>query len=312
MAPATDLILGARYSWERVNETGNTNYVVGGVTSAQPYISQYTDFIKWTYKAGVDYHFTRDIMGYVSVSTGFKAGAYNVEPVVAGPAVQPESLTAYEIGVKSELFENRLRLNAAVFYYNVKDLQFEQVVQDIGVLKNAASAEDKGIDLDGQVYITKDLSAHFGATLLDAKYTSFPNAPYYLPNPNPPYGLGPVFGGNATGNYLSYAPTLSYNVGIDYRLDTGVGQWLYSANYAYQSHYYFDPQNVGEQPAHGLLNMTLALTPKNFDHWQTHLWGRNLTNRQYYTQGLAISGAFGFASAPAAPRTYGADIEYHF
>src|SRR3546814_12740337 len=68
----------------------------------------------FTYRVAFDHHFTDDVMAYASVSRGFKAGAYNTLPLQT-EAADPEKVQAYEIGLKTELLERRVRLNGALF-----------------------------------------------------------------------------------------------------------------------------------------------------------------------------------------------------
>ncbi len=80
------------------------------------------NFQKLTWRLALNQKFTEDVMGYVSYNRGFREGGYNV----AGPAdapYKPESIDAYEVGLKSVMFDRRLRLNAAAFWYEYRDIQ---------------------------------------------------------------------------------------------------------------------------------------------------------------------------------------------
>jgi len=74
------------------------------------------------YKLGIDYQFTPDILAYASWSTGYRPGSYNPRPFQATQvvAVDAEDSEAYELGVKSDWFDRRLRTNLAVFYTDWK------------------------------------------------------------------------------------------------------------------------------------------------------------------------------------------------
>ena len=85
------------------------------------------DFRKATWRLALDHQFTPDVLGYVSDNRGFKSGAFNTS-VYTQPAVKPEVLDAYEIGLKSEYFDHRFRANLAAYYYQYKDLQVTELV----------------------------------------------------------------------------------------------------------------------------------------------------------------------------------------
>lgn len=78
---------------------------------------------------------------------GFKSGVYNLTNPVQ-PVVKPETLDAFELGVKSDLLDRRLRLNVAGFYYQYKNIQLFQVTARETVLGNAAKAKLYGVDVD--------------------------------------------------------------------------------------------------------------------------------------------------------------------
>jgi iron complex outermembrane receptor protein len=72
---------------------------------------------RWDWKAGVDYQFSDAIMVYASAGSGYRLPGFNVRPNQPGQEGQTpgESLISYELGIKSELFDRRLKLNAAAF-----------------------------------------------------------------------------------------------------------------------------------------------------------------------------------------------------
>src|SRR5690606_11603264 len=111
-----------------------------------------------------------------SFSRGFKSGAYNATSTQQTP-VNPEHLTAYEVGVKTA--QPTWRLDAAVFYYDYKDLQFTSYDFSKGIsqLRNAAAAENYGADLSASWNATEALTLTAGVSYVHAEYTSFLGAP---------------------------------------------------------------------------------------------------------------------------------------
>lgn len=109
-----------------------------GVTPCSgPWKQVKQDYSKTGGKIGFDFHFNDNMMGYASYSTGFKAGAFDVraQAVLLGTGdlpVKPEELDAYEIGLKSEFLERRMKLNVTAFWYDWKDLQTFATIPGIG------------------------------------------------------------------------------------------------------------------------------------------------------------------------------------
>ena len=101
-------------------------------------------------------------MLYASYNRGFRSGSYNTVGVTGVP-VDPELIDAYEIGLKSEWLDNRLRFNGAAFFYDFTDLQ---VVISRGAstdLLNAGKAEIYGLDMELQASVTDNLTLRAGA-----------------------------------------------------------------------------------------------------------------------------------------------------
>jgi len=311
---ATNLTLGIRYTTDDVSGGGHTDlstaaaYVPGKVASADQ------NFDRTTYKVGLDHQFLPSTLGYVSFSTGFKAGVFNTVPFSATP-VLPETMEAYEVGEKTELFDHRLRLNADLFDEQIHNLQVQAVSANPTVtivLINAKEAHSRGFEFDGAASITQALSATFGFTALDSKYDTFPNAPFYAPINVAPYGNGPLTLGNASGKYLPRAPTASFNIGFDYKRETRLGDFDFNVNYDYSGKFYWDPDNAHAQEPYGLLDANINLKPANIAHWSLTLWAKNLTNVQYYWGENETAGSAGTPGVVAPPRTFGFSVNYKF
>ena len=130
---------------------------------------------EWGGKAGIDYRFTDDIMGYASYSRGFKSGAFDTRALAAfqGTADQPteaEFMDAYEIGIKSTLADGALDLNGAVFFYQWDDLQVFDV-DHLGrvAFLNIPESELIGAELDFKWTPTDSLYVQAGMGWLDTE-----------------------------------------------------------------------------------------------------------------------------------------------
>ena len=130
---------------------------------------------EWGGKAGIDYRFTDDIMGYASYSRGFKSGAFDTRALAAfqGTADQPteaEFLDAYEVGVKSTLADGALDFNGAIFFYQWDDLQVFDV-DNLGrvAFLNIPESELLGAEMDAKWTPTDSLYVQVGVGWLDSE-----------------------------------------------------------------------------------------------------------------------------------------------
>jgi iron complex outermembrane receptor protein len=308
---STNLTLGGRYTKDRQELYGTltaftgTGFVVEGVDPA----TNVTSFGDLTYKVALDHHFTDDLMGFVSVSTGFKSGVYNITFSAPNEApVKPEKLTDYEVGMKSELFNRTVRLNLDAFYYNYKDLQLQSFTGDAIITLNAASAQVYGIEADFDTNITERLVFHAGASELHSEYKDFPDVPAYDTSAT---GLGvPITGLSGTGNQLMRTPELTFNVSLDYRVPVSFGELAANTTLYHTSSYYFEPDDRLYQGAYNLVNGQLSWKSLG-DRYNVRLWAKNLFNQQYYIAKISGNDAPD-AGYPAPPRTYGVSIGMKF
>jgi iron complex outermembrane receptor protein len=107
---------------------------------------------------------------------------------------------------------------------------------------------------------------------------------------------------------LEKSPKLTVNVGARYATQVAEGKLEGSVNYFHSSMFYWEPDNRLQQPAYGLLNAQLMWTNPS-QLWSVRLWGKNLTNREYYAYG--ISESEGDSGTPAPPRTFGIGATIH-
>ncbi len=199
-------------------------------------------FSKLTWRLAIDQKLSPDILLFASMSRGYKAGAYNpagmcnVTPApglictnIQSP-VSPEVLDAYEIGIKSDLFDRRLRVNMSGFYYDYKNLQVNAVIgtPPINILTNAATARIYGVDLEVAASITENLTLSASASYLDAKYTSYPGAVVFTRRTASPFNnVSGVI--DAAGFRLVRAPKFTSNIGVNWDIPTELGKFNLNA-----------------------------------------------------------------------------------
>jgi iron complex outermembrane receptor protein len=267
----------------------------------------------FTPKATVDVTFAKDVMGYATVSRGFKSGGYQglaANAAAARTSFNPEFATNYEIGLKSRLFDRRLTLNLSGYYVDFTDLQFRQRILTIPgdqssaivVVANAGSARIKGFELESTLTATDWLNFNLGYSYIDTKITKFNVTP----------GVTDV-----TGRPLARAPRDTLTAAAN--LDVPVGDYRVGARfeYLYRSGFWFEPSRDPSlyEPGYGLFNARISAGTGD-GKWSLEGWMRNIGNKRYRTFAQAIGFATGTTSAATSrtgdPRTIGATLRWHY
>jgi iron complex outermembrane receptor protein len=308
-----NLTLGARYTHEKKDAMAQTQLAdelhgVPVTTIDYPDVSH--TWSEFTPKAGLDYKIA-DTLLYASYSKGFNAGVYNLaSPATIGP-VNPEILTAYEIGSKSDFMGGRVRFNTSAYYYDFSNIQVQVNRQSAGssaVLANAAAAQAYGLETEFSALVTTDFTVRADIDWEHARYTTFLNYASYTATPagNVPT---PV---NASGNQMQRAPEWVGTLGAEYRIHLpGGATTAAKLNWFYTSSFYWDPSNnpLSRESAYSTLDANLTYMASS-GHWDLGLWGKNLTDT-YYHNGL-IFNEFGTIVNDAPPRTFGITATYRY
>jgi len=330
---ATHVTLGVRYTRDRKALTGLVEPLAGRPNSVttlpastvlrpgDPYtgnpggIPTSVTASKVTFKGVIAQDFSDNVHGYLSFNRGFKSGGYNPISFTNLPS-RPETLDAYEIGLKSELFDRMLRLNLSAFHYNYRDIQLRTTAPPAppggSILFNAARARSNGVDAEFSFVPSRSLTINGNLELLDAKYTSFPGGQCVMTR----VIGGAVLGGSTavpcdlSGARLVQSPKFSYNIGFVYTLETGAGRLALAANDGYKSRYSFSGDGRIQNAAFHLVNASLTWTSPN-GRYDIQVYGKNLTGAYYYTAGQPATGGNDLY-APGAPRTYGVTAGVHF
>ncbi len=136
-----------------------------------------------TFKFATEFHFNPDVMAYALYSEGFRLGGDNSPRAAATGEVPatygPDSLSNYEAGIKSEWFDHKLQLNASVFLMEWDDIQIHFSGTDgdnngawwIEGNINGGTAEQKGVEFNGQWYATDRLNFSWSAFLASPEFT---------------------------------------------------------------------------------------------------------------------------------------------
>ncbi|MBR9791468.1 MAG: TonB-dependent receptor [Gammaproteobacteria bacterium] len=230
-------------------------------------------------KVSLQYTFSKNNMAYASVSRGYKGPGYTDSPSTEQTKIfiEPEIVTNYELGVKTNWLDNRLNLNGTVFSQDFDDYQVQSFDGSIGqsIIQNAAELKSEGVELELQALLTDNLTFNANAMYLDSEFVSFPGAACYPQQPGcdengtfDASGLTPP-----TAAKLTSTAALTYNFNV---FDTGYG-------YVTVNYYHRDPVNylIARAPQTRVGNVDqFGLTAGvNFDNgWSVSLFCKNCTD----------------------------------
>ncbi len=170
---------GLRYSNETKTYTFNRDYSPSNLSVLNFIASGETKDDRIDPRVAVTYELTDDINVYGSYSTGFTASAFNARPFGATGifALEPEEVTAYELGIKSNLFANMLRVNAAAFLTDFKGLVGtvnDPTIRNGGCVpfcnENVGDAEIKGFEVEAVARPVPELQLSASAGYTDFEY----------------------------------------------------------------------------------------------------------------------------------------------
>jgi iron complex outermembrane receptor protein len=242
-------------------------------------------------RAGLEYKFTPEVLGYASFAQGYKSGGWTTRLAVpeivsvgAGapidptkpPSHDPEKANTYEVGIKSELLDRRLRLNTAAFWTDYKDMQVVSAPAfSFGApwFFNAGQARISGVELESDARLTTHFVMNASVGYLDAKYTKL--------------GALAIAGGLTTHDMLINVPKWSGTLGGTYSIVVPNDAIVdVHADYSFKDRMARDTLNTPEliSSAFGILNASLAYGPSS-GHWQLLLGGENLTDKRYIVTG---------------------------
>ena len=269
----------------------------------------------FTPKYGLSYQFTPTLFGYGSISRGFDAGGFNNRASSLATALpyNQEVVTTYEVGLKSDWFDRRLRVNATLFYNDYKGLQQTASVISpvtnglVSVRSNAGSAHTDGAELETSFTPIDGLTFTANASYLETRFDSFPNAGTSVVN-----GVTKVVG--ATGDQLPFSPHWQLFGAGSWRLPVSwPGETRIGADVTYETSYFSDVFNyiqgkIGDQ---AYVDAFLSYAPPG-GHWTLSLTGKNLANH-FAFQSLTWGGTPSLWEGPMnPPRTILAKVAYAY
>lgn len=309
---ATNITAGLRYTTDKRTSLISSGFKNAFFTAPPTITDGSKRFSKITWRLALDRRFSADVLGYVSYNRGFKSGAF--DPSAQPSRVfKPETLDAYEAGVKTEFLDHRVRFNTAAFYYDYKNVQVTQFSNHTSLVYNGKGATSYGVDTDLLARVTDQLTLNAGASWIHGRYKTFLNAFRTVRNPG---CIGALCGGNtvtltgdATGNKLQNTPAFTLNVGPAYRIPVSFGELTFAGNFYYNSGYYSEPENRLRQPHYSTLEASIAWTSRD-KRFDVRVFGRNLTDKVYAAQLAAVD--VGDVRVAAPGRSFGVTGAAHF
>lgn len=310
-----DLTLGIRYT-EDEKDAYLYSQDIAATTEAVP--GKADD--KWdnvSYMVNGNYAITDDISVYLSYSTGYNSGGFNARasnlPSFQTP-YDEEEVETWELGLKSELLDNRLRLNVAVFTNDYTDIQINQFEAGSGGassrIVNAGEGTYQGIEFDIAMVPVDGLTIDLTYGYLDTQFDEYVAR-------NPATNLLQDISDVTT---VAQAPENSASLGVQYDFDPfRFGVLSARVDVAYKDEFVFHPfQNQYDSADdRTLINARLSLNDIRLGcceegSLRVSLWGKNLTDEEYRNWGIDF-GDLGFAGdVYGEPRTYGLDVVYNY
>ena len=266
----------------------------------------------WMPSAGVQYKLAPEAMVYFSYSRGFKAGGFNGSQTfgaLENLAYGPEHVNAYELGIKSKWFADRVLVNLSVFRSDYTDLQVNAAITNPATniytvfVQNAAASRSQGVELEAQAALTKSFRLSANVTYLDSTFVSYPQAPATLLQTfcsgltlaqysgtsqcaRFPFPVQANFA-NLTGQRTPFAPEWSGSISADYSIVLP-GEYKFTTQLSsyFTSSYTIDSTDPeGVFPRLGnYVRLDARITIESPDrNWAFDVIGHNLTNETILT-----------------------------
>ncbi|WOK36198.1 TonB-dependent receptor [Sphingomonas sp. C3-2] len=334
------LTLGARYTNDRRSATRDLTSVFHAAPGVdvdlrprEDGISNAQKFSRFNPSFTANFRATEDVTAYAKVSTGYRAGGSNESGMDFTRTFGPEKVINYEVGLKTDLFDRRARINLAAFMLDYKALQLDtspsETDRSITDTINAGNAKIKGFEAEVTLAPVRDFTITGSYSFLDAKLRDIYVTPgsTFDPNISPlAASMGFQIGDDVSDRYvLSFAPRHSYSIAGDWTfLRNDNGNFAAHVDYVWKDYAYTTAgagsavpgHEIYRIPAYGLLGARLTYTHELSDDRNVRfsIWGRNITDKRYKSHvvgnGDIVQGYFSTAYSMGTPATYG--IEFGF
>jgi iron complex outermembrane receptor protein len=278
------------------------------------------DSTSWS--AGADFKPTQDVLFYLNVSKGYKAGSF---PHLSGAiydayeSVKQESILDYEAGFKLQLLDHKLSINGAAFYYDYKNKQLRAKFVDpifgaLDKLVNVPKSKIKGAEIEITARPTRGLSIIAAATYLDAKVSKYDGVVGAALDPAT--GLRVPVTESFKGVRLPFSPKLQYSVRADYGFPVnddlkgflGAGVNGQTKSTGVLTTFGVDP-SLFRINSRALVNLNAGFGAAD-ESWKFSVWGKNVFNKYYWSN--AVQSYDTVVRYSGRPVEYGATMSFKF
>ncbi len=293
-------VFGLRYTEDEVYSEVTNFYGREGTDIIE------TSSEKVTGRLVVEHDFNESTMAYGAYTRGFKPGGSNltygreevIAPIVVLPTFNEEIVDAYEVGLKTDLVDGRVRMNTAAFYYNYEGLQYQATDPEVfqGGVGNIPKSEIFGAELELSAFLSESLILDVRLAWLETEITADHLA---LDNVQSEAAGGTLIGGgaglfspevqqarssavqNVNGNELAKTPKFTGNVALNWNTDIASwGELNSSLQYTYRGgfkHRIFNNDATDVVPSYNVIDLIIGLRPEGKD-WRVELIGKNLSD----------------------------------
>jgi iron complex outermembrane receptor protein len=296
---ALHLTVGGRYTWD---DKDGILYMVNNAPTNFTFNSSVDRFDPLVTLA---YDLTDKVNVYAKYSTGYRAGGASSRSLTYR-SFNPEEVKAFELGLKSDLFDNRVRLNAAVYAMDRTDSQIDfSLVTVIGAstrntletINAPGTTEIRGLELEGQFQATDNLRLSASYAYTDAQIPDTVNP----------------FNGISQQVFIAYTPENAASVSADWEspMMGATFKVHLDANYADASHAFdqFALLNDSSFIVNGRVALADIPTNAGGPALEVSLWSRNLLNEQYvYRRDPSNRATIGDYGNFNTPRTFGIQL----
>ncbi|MEP7244065.1 MAG: TonB-dependent receptor [Gammaproteobacteria bacterium] len=276
-------------------------------------------------RVNIAYTLNGQVMPYALYAQGSKSGGINMSglplnaanlPALSTAVVLPEKNKTAELGVKTQLFDQRLLLDVDIYHTSVQDFQTNVVDTGPGALRgylaNIEKVRVQGAEADANFSVTDHFTGHITAAWTEGKYVSYKNGPCPLERigsattvcdlTGRPFSGTPRFAGSFGGEYVQ--PT---------QLGNASGNTYLQAEVTNRSDTYGDPSDSQYTLLAGYTLVNASLGFRSERGWEVSLWAKNLLDRDYMQNLTVQAGNSGLiVGTPSDPRAYGATVRVGF
>jgi iron complex outermembrane receptor protein len=258
------------------------------------------------YRASVSYQWTASLMTYATLATGFKGPGVNPRPLAIDQVLpfKEEDLKSYEIGVKSQFLDDRLRVNVAAYRSNYSNLQLSTIAPGAAttVVSNAGKVRIQGVEVEVKAEPAQGLIVDSSLAYLHFKYLALGDA-------------GNVPDGPCLSCTAPFVPDWQASAGIQDKISVGTfGSLTPRLDWSYRSKTYNDLFNsaIASSAGYSLFNAHVFYSPLT-DHWSASLEVKNLANKLYFPNKFnQLDGAGILVGQVGMPRTYLVSLRRNF